>query len=345
MKPHTLKISGLTLALSLLTMSATGVAARSRHPEPPPPPPPPAPAAAVSLPTGLVNDAAAYEAYVERLAATSPAFTDGAGVAQALTASAAFDPKVMLRGSIAYAAIAALESGAFVSEIRNAGNSPDNRRAMVGYIQANPAYVYVFRGSDEAAGYAKAALGGAGEHLRATGKAVIASAYSVQKQAWSKGEIVDRPGRLAAVEAAASSPVNPAADRIALLQSAATGASGLSIKGEPIKPPYGSLVDRALQLAAIAALGETSNPSYDAVNGVAEDPITGGCLLMARHNLYQCLAVAKPHYEDIFCIGQHILTDTGRCLSRNAGLAEPVEVVPVQAPVKAKKAKHPGRRK
>jgi hypothetical protein len=46
---------------------------------------------------------------------------------------------------------------------------------------------------------------------------------------------------------------------------------------------------------------------------------------MAKLNLYQCLAVARPHYEDVFCLGQHVLEDTGHCLMKGAGVAEPID--------------------
>jgi hypothetical protein len=46
---------------------------------------------------------------------------------------------------------------------------------------------------------------------------------------------------------------------------------------------------------------------------------------MAKLNLYQCLAVSRPHYEDVFCLGQHIMMDTGRCMIKAAGLPEPYE--------------------
>jgi hypothetical protein len=45
----------------------------------------------------------------------------------------------------------------------------------------------------------------------------------------------------------------------------------------------------------------------------------------SKLNLYQCLAVARPNYEDVFCLGQHAMMDTGRCVIRAAGLPEPYE--------------------
>ena len=42
------------------------------------------------------------------------------------------------------------------------------------------------------------------------------------------------------------------------------------------------------------------------------------CLNMSKLNLYQCLAVAGPWYEDIFCLGEHALGETAQCLSKDA---------------------------
>jgi hypothetical protein len=53
---------------------------------------------------------------------------------------------------------------------------------------------------------------------------------------------------------------------------------------------------------------------------------------MSKLNLYQCLAVAKPHYEDVFCLGQHIMIDTGACLMKGVGVAVPED--PRARPVK-----------
>ena len=49
---------------------------------------------------------------------------------------------------------------------------------------------------------------------------------------------------------------------------------------------------------------------------------------MGKLNLYQCLAVAKPHYEDVFCLGQHILIDTGQCVIKASGAPMPAEPPP-----------------
>ena len=44
---------------------------------------------------------------------------------------------------------------------------------------------------------------------------------------------------------------------------------------------------------------------------------------MSKLNLYQCLAVARPWYEDMFCLGVHAVTDTGECIAKAAGESLP----------------------
>ena len=244
-------------------LSICPMAGQARPKRPPvaeaPPPPPPAPAGPVGLPDRLLSDAAAYEAYLDHVTGASPAFKDGTQVAAALKAGAAYEPRALVRGAVAYAAIAALEDPTFVAQVRGAGTTPEYRRAMVGYILMNPVYVFQFKNSDVAAGYARQALGDAGLKLYSAGKTMKQASYDVQHEAWSKQEVVDRSSRLAAVEQAALDPIPLAQDQVPALQRAASGAAPLTITASPAQPPYPPLVAHALQLAAVAALGEASD--------------------------------------------------------------------------------------
>jgi len=101
-------------------------------------------------------------------------------------------------------------------------------------------------------------------------------------------------------------------------------------------------------VAALGALGYADDASMEQVMPILADPISASCFNMSKLNLYQCLAVSKPHYEDVFCLGQHILMDTGKCLIKSAGLPEPVEVRPQLAeappPATPVAATQPGRK-
>jgi hypothetical protein len=292
------------------------------------PPPPLPPAGPVALPARSLADAAAFQAYLERVGGASAAFTSGAAVGQTLRDSAAFSTRALVRDAVAYGAIAALQDQQFVNELRAAGNSPDNRRLMAGYLMADPGYAFLFRGSSHAAGLARVALENGGLRLYNAGKAVRQASYDMQHQPWSKLEVEGRPARLAAVEAEGRGSLPDAADHMEALRSAETGAAPMSISAGSLAPPYTPLVAKAVQLAAIAALGEGSDELYDRIASLAAEETTDNCLHIAKLNLYQCLAVAKPNYEDAFCAGQHAMVDTGACLVRGAGGLTPFELGP-----------------
>jgi hypothetical protein len=293
------------------------------------------------MPDQMIDDAAAYEGVMLRVAATSPGFSSPESVATALRNGAAYDPKVLLRGAIAYAAVAALKEQDFVAALRAAGNSPENRAEMVRDIELNPVYIYQFKGADIAAGYIKSALGSAALSLLATGKSIHQAAYDVQRQPWSNATIADRPGRLSAVEAASASGIARDPEESAIVRRAATEVEPLPVTGEPLAPPYTPMIDRALQVAAIAALGEASDTVYLNLSSLIEDGITEQCLERAKRDLFQCLAVAKPNYEDIFCMGQHEMEDPAVCLAQSVAVDLPL---PPPAPAPPAAAK-PHRRK
>lgn len=94
--------------------------------------------------------------------------------------------------------------------------------------------------------------------------------------------------------------------------------------------PYTQTVNRALTIAAVAILGEGGDNNAQNLVALLDEGDGAKCLSMSKLNLYQCLAVAKPHYEDVFCLGQHVLMDTGQCLgkmSSNALSFEPVRKI------------------
>ena len=329
----------------IVGLPAADSLARSRKPPPEaPPPPPPPPPGPVGLPDHLIQDAAAYDSYMRRALSISPAFTDASSVTQAMGFTRAYAPKSLIRGAVAYAAIAALQDPEFVASVRDAGNTPEHRKDMVGYILANPAYVQYFKDSNVAAGLAREALAPRALRLHAVGKAVHQAAYDIQRQGWSKIEVADLNGRLAAAEAAANGEMAPDPDTLAQEKQSAGGATAVPTAATPLSPPYTPMVAHALQLAAIAALGEARDDDVDQLAPLMADGDTATCLSAAKRNFHQCLAVAKPEYEDIFCIGQHGLQDTGVCLAEAAGVLPPPEPLAIPAIVVKPKPTHRARR-
>ncbi len=308
-----------------LALCGVGLANCSSPPPPPPPPPlaPPPTPAAFSLSPTVIRDAAAYEDYMARAALMNPDFKSGADVAQALKLGASDDPQALLRGEIAYAAIAALQDPNYVANVRAYSENDVGRRQLAGLIEQDPRYVLNIPGANTAAGLAIAALMDQGRKLKATGATVKQAAYDVQHQAWSKEFVPNRDQRLADAKNSSAFTFSGQADEIAHLQRAAAGFEPMALNAPPATSPYPPVVIRGMAVAALALLGEAGEENATLVAPLLTDPTSANCLNMAKLNLYQCLAVAKPYYEDIFCLGEHILSDTGECVMIDAGAPVP----------------------
>ena len=161
--------------------------------------------------------------------------------------------------------------------------------------------------------------------LEGKGKAVKQAAYDLQKHPWSKGEVMGRTERLAGAKAISSGPMMGDVAETARLQQASSGIASLGLTAAAAPPPYTPTVIRGLAIAALAALGEAGDANIEQVMALTSEPNIGMCMGTSKLNLYQCLAVARPNYEDVFCLGQHVMMDTGRCVIRAAGLPEPHE--------------------
>jgi hypothetical protein len=250
--------------------------------------------------------------------------------------------------------VAALQDPDFVAGVRKYAGDPDQRRTVAYEIMKDPAYAVGFAGSSSAAGLVIAALGGDGKRLVDVGRTVKQAAYDVQHQAWSKTEVAGRDNRLQLAKDLSNTPLMGEVGETARLQLAVTGSSPMGLSGGAAGPPYTPVVIRSLAVAALAALGYADDASLGQVMPILAEPASATCLNMSKLNLYQCLAVARPHYEDVFCLGQHAMMDTGRCMIKAAGLQEPFEAhfvpdaksiaksYPVQKPPPKPKAKRKG---
>ncbi|WP_374470274.1 hypothetical protein [Phenylobacterium sp.] len=309
-----------TLSFAALAAAAV-LAACAEPPAPQAPPPPPA----ASLSPKVVEQAAAYRAYVLKAQAISPQFTNGQAVAEGVRTGAAYEPQQMVRGAIAYGAVAAMQDQAFVAGVRSYAIDAQRRQQVAYEIMKDPAYVVGIAGSSSAAGHVIAAIGGDGQKLLEQGRMVKQAAYDVQRSSWSKAEVAGRAARLTLAKQLSTTPVLPDVGETSRLQAATVGAPALGLVAQPATPPYSPVVIRAMAVAALANLGYGDDASLEQVMPLLADPASASCLNMSKLNLYQCLAVSKPHYEDVFCLGQHVLIDTGKCLMKGAGLPEPTD--------------------
>ena len=299
-----------------------------------PPPPPP-----LTVNPRVIEQAAAFEAYMNRAAGITPSFTDGASVSRSLTIASAYEPRQLATGAVAYGAVAALQDPVFVEGVRAYLRNPAQRAEIAARIAAEPAYITGFPGAASAAGLVAQSLDREGRRVRVAGEGVKQSAYSVQRQAWSKVAIPNREERLANVKALGSALAPADTPTIERLRSLALGQTPTTATPASLQPPYTPVVVRSLAIAALSALGYGDDPAFaQSFDTLLVEPTGSSCLNMSKLNLNQCLAVAKPWYEDVFCLGQHVLIDTGQCMVQ-AGNAPPpamaAAVVPVSAPTAA----------
>jgi len=272
----------------------------------------------VSLARDVVAAASAFETYTRGAGTISAAFESGGGVAEALAKGAAYQPEQLDAGMIAYGAIAALQEEAFIEGVRQAARETPPE-VLVERLEANPESVIEIDGVGAAASRAQAALLKRGAPLGATGRAVKQAAYDVQRQDWSKGLVVDNPGRLARIKAMSAAFFTPGdEDAGRLIQAATAPRDGGAVGGEG-GAAFTPVTVRAAALAALAVLGAAGDADVAKLDGVMHEQKSGYCMKMAKLNLYQCLAVAGPHYEDVFCLGQHALIDTAQCVNDAAG--------------------------
>ncbi len=81
---------------------------------------------------------------------------------------------------------------------------------------------------------------------------------------------------------------------------------------------------RSLALAALSILDGTEGENEDRLDAVTGERASAQCLKMAKLNLFQCLSVAGPEYEDVYCLGQHAVLDTGQCVVSAAAPLSPL---------------------
>jgi hypothetical protein len=313
---------------------------------PPPPPPLPPPPPPVTLANGVIELASAYRAAMTSGTSITPSFSDGASVGRAVRLGASYEQVQLQQGATAFAAIAALQEPSFVASVRVFVNDKTQREALAKRLMDDPNQVLSFDNVDKAAGLAISSLDQMGANLTIAGRAVRQAAYDVQKSPWSKANVPDAIQRLADAKTLSSKRLSPSLDDVAALKKATAGQAAVSVVGEPVHEPYTPLITRALAIAAIAALGEAGDDKFDTVVlPMLTEDTAAYCLNIAKLNYFECLSVSRPYYEDVFCVGQHAMVDTGMCVIKAAGSPHPAFVEPPPPPRPEPKAKPKGKAK
>ncbi len=333
-----LKINGAKAALGFIAISgcaALSLAGCAEGPKPISAAAIPANAVApppVTLSGRVIEEASDYHVYMQRAGRITPSFTNGPQIEASLSTGEGYEAQELSRGVIAYGALVALQDPEFVASVRTFAVDPEGRHSLAARLVSDPGYVAALPGAPSAAGLVIATLNADSARVRGAGEMVKQFAYDVQHQAWSKRDITDPVGRLAHAKQVSNAPMTPVPEDVNQLRGAVGGPDSkvvsrdLLVSGQASGPPYTPVVTRALAVAALAALGEGGDENDAQVESLLNESSGGFCLNMSKLNLYQCLAVAKPWYEDVFCLGQHVLIDTGQCVAKEAGTVQPVQM-------------------
>ena len=273
----------------------------------------------VAIARRVVDAAGAFDGYMRRASAIKANFDSGGAVARAVALGSVYEPTQLEQGAIAYAALVALQDPLFVQAVQDAGTDPQAREAFAARLADQPESVLAAGAARRAATRVSAVLAHMGAELVVAGAAVKQASYDLQSQDWSKGAIVSGDERLARIKAQSTVPVSlVAADQAHLIGSLAVfrSAEGRA----PVEAETATaVVTRGMALAALAVLGKAGDDQAQRVDALLNDPLDAQCLKMAKLNEYQCLAVAGPHYENLFCLGNHAMMDTGKCIATAAG--------------------------
>lgn len=271
-----------------------------------------------AMPRDIVSAATAFEGYMNSARALDGRYSNGAAVARDVRAAASYEPRQLDEGMIAYGAIVALQDPDFVDGVETAAGRGEQRQDFAERLIADPYAAIRIEGAQGAMRRIESALAAQAAPLAAAGAQMKAASYSVQHQSWSKTMVANAQDRLAEVKAVSATRIetSEADDRAMMSRIAALdhGDHAGDSSGR-----IGGVEARALALAAEAVLGRARRGDRDELSPLLTEATSAECLKMAKLNLYQCMAVAGPSYEDMYCMGQHALADTGQCVAEAAG--------------------------
>jgi hypothetical protein len=248
------------------------------------------------------------------------------------------------RGLLAYGALTAAQSPAFVGAVRETA-AFYGRESFIRGLMFDHGYARTMRGAPEAEQLILAALAADGDRVIRVGDDYKQLAYGVQRDRWG-GQVAPRMAqraqRLAALADGAPHRA-PAPETAARLAPAAISASpqmdpngfGGAWFWDMLRAPANTAVqtsmsigpqvaaqapqDRTLAinqmmtLAALYALDATTDPAVPVVELLNEQRTTN-CFEMVQMQLRQCTSAARFHYETAFCLSEQGLQNVGRCI-------------------------------
>jgi hypothetical protein len=239
-------------------------------------------------------------------------------------------------GFVAYGAAHAATNDRFVEEARKAAEYY-GRDAFIQKMRTEYAWARTLPGADDALATAQRALLADAAAVTAKGDTFKTAAYDLQTRPWAKVRVADAAARNLALtrlvpplpvpapsivySALPETPVaqTTTAPRALALRSAntlTTDSDRLAVT-LPTATPAWYPADRILAVAALAAIGAPADKPEE-VELVMRDPRLTSCINAARLNLRMCNAATRQPFERSFCLAEHPLNETAKCVSKAA---------------------------
>lgn len=308
-----------------------------------------APATPVSTPAQPISDplsraAAVYATYQGDVTDVKRnGFTSAGDIDRSLSNLGGHNPDLLTQGFLSYSALVASQDPEYRAALRDQ-EAYYGREMLLNGLKNDVRYARSLNGGDNAVVSSLSAVSADSRRLLGAAAFVKEQAYSLQGKGWAKGKVGDTnsiannllastqrgiPARGGMMRAMASPEINSV-----LAQAGQAGSPSVweSVTGaaSSIRVPtfvssirtkkriaYGQepIADRISTLAAYRILGADATTAAPMRTAMSER-LTKGCLNMANLNLQQCVAAAHKHYEVPFCIGEHALSDVGKCIGK-----------------------------
>lgn len=278
-----------------------------------------------------------YAAYQIGVSASMDADISSAGAMDAsLIRAAQYDPAQLARGRLAYAALSAAQSTAFVAGVQ-ARVHRAGRAAVLRQLQRDPTYARRRPpGAAEASAIVLASMAADVARLRVASAHYETIGNSIGSAAWNTPlDPTHRQARDAQLHALAGQAPILAPELVARVHIGAGAGSPLqdhdtlggtgfwdALGGRAAAAPApdhvqlrrdrATMIDRALTLGALTVINATPAESGRALAAL-DDPPTRACLAMQQLEFRQCVSVSHTPDEDAFCLARHGFGGVGEC--------------------------------
>ncbi|KDA03141.1 MAG: hypothetical protein V7651_02260 [Hyphomonas oceanitis] len=293
----------------------------------------------------ISDTAAVYATYQSDVTDVKDKPLSSAGdIDHALTSLGGHNPDQLSKGWIAYSALIASQNPEYRAAVHDI-ESFYGRDALESGMRNDVRYARTLSGGDTAVSSALAATEADSRRLNSAAAYVKEQAYSLQASGWAKAKIGNSGAKARGLNLSQSAGIpaklglvtamNDTSFDSVLVQAGSTGApslwdnvsgaasaikfpaavtSGLTGNRKRVKFGKEPVADQIATLAAYRVLGASTETNSSQINSAMAERETKGCLNMANLNLQQCVAAANQQYEVPFCIGEHALSDVGKCI-------------------------------